>query len=104
MELEIAAGDEVGQRGAQDCVGGSETGYGCAGVDVGEGGGVEPVIFGVFDFEDAVWGDAGCFVSDMLRGLGKWNRAGERAYKSGWMGLRSIPVTMASGYSCALRC
>jgi hypothetical protein len=36
----------------------------------------------------------------MLTMLRHW----EVAYKSGWMGLRSVPKTLADGYCSAIRC
>jgi hypothetical protein len=66
-------------------------------VDVGEGAAEDPVVFGVVDFEAAVGRDTG--VGWLVRFEVGWG--GER-YKSGWIGLRSVPRTSAEGYFWAV--
>ena len=59
LEFQIAAGGEGGV-GFGDYGGGVlEAGYEGAAVDEGEGVGEGPIVFGVFDYEAAVGGDAG---------------------------------------------
>lgn len=55
MELEVAAGVEEGERGSSKRVMHAETGYEGAVVDVVELVGEYQGIFGVVDFEAAVW-------------------------------------------------
>lgn len=61
----------------------------------------DPGVFGVVYFEGAVGGDAGVLLVG-LRGLGKGLGEGECGkdggkYFSGWIGLRSVPITWADG-------
>jgi hypothetical protein len=62
-------------------------------VDVVELVGEEPRVFGVVDFEVAVWGDAGGLASLVLA----FRELYFSTYNSGWMGLKSVPITFAEG-------
>jgi hypothetical protein len=74
---------------------GSETGDEGAAVDVVERHGEKPIVFCVVDFEAAVGGNAVGWVL-------VWNRAGREVTNySGWMGLKSVPTTLADGYAFA---
>jgi len=74
---------------------GFETGDEGAAVDIVEGLGEQPIVFCIADFEAAVcWNATG-------RKL-VLNRAGrELTDYSGWMGLKSVPTTLADGYAFA---
>ena len=58
LQLEIAAGAQGGEGVAENGVVGAETRYEGSAVDVVEGGGEEPVVFCVVDFEAAIFWDA----------------------------------------------
>jgi hypothetical protein len=74
---------------------GSETGDEGAAVDIVERHGEQPVVFCVGDFEAAVLGDAVGW--DLV-----WNRVGREVTNySDWMGLKSVPKTLADGYAFA---
>jgi hypothetical protein len=74
---------------------GSETGDEGAAMDVVKRYGEHPVVFCVVDFEAAVLGNA---VGSVL----VWNRVGREVTNySGWMGLKSVPTTLADGYAFA---
>jgi hypothetical protein len=73
----------------------SETGDESAAVDVVERHGEQPIVFCVVNFEAAVCGDAVGWVL-------VWNRVGREVTNySGWMGLKSVPTTLADGYAFA---
>jgi hypothetical protein len=66
-------------------------------VDVGEGVRVDPLVFRIVNFEREIGWDASC-----VRSLPKEDRKrGRREYNSGWIGLRSLPMTCALGYVSA---
>lgn len=92
MEFEITTGPDELKRGADDLVVGAETGCYGAGVNIVEFVGVEPWVFGVVNFEAAVGWDAG----GVLVRVNKWEDG--VWYNAGWIGLRSVPSTLAEGY------
>ncbi len=59
MKLEVAAGAEGCEGVGEDYAVRLEAGNEGAAVDIIERGGEEPVVFGVINFEAAIWGNAG---------------------------------------------
>ncbi len=79
----------------EDCLVAFETGDEGAAVDVVEWHGEQPIIFSVADFKAAVCGNATVW-NLVLNGARR-----ELTNYSGWMGLKSVPTTLAAGYAFA---
>jgi hypothetical protein len=98
LHLEVGAGKERVVRLSEDAPVVFEAREECAAVDEVELLREDPLVFGIFDFKLAVW--RACFLGNAAN-EGVWNLECA-SYKAGWMGLRSVPMTLADGFCVAV--
>lgn len=72
-------------------------------MDVVEWMRVDPFIFYIVYFKDAVLGDT-VYTCISLELLSKAMGREKVGYNSGWIGERSLPMTLHSGYCSAIEC
>lgn len=94
LELDVPTRCEVAEGAPEKLIVVTDASLELARVDEVERLGVEPLGFEVVDLEAAVWRGP-----DYVDYYLELDRRRKRIYQWGWMGLRSVPITSADGYS-----